>query len=178
MMETNEKYEKITEIMRKSQPRLPFPEIFEEKVMEKIREKKSRAPYPILDCLFGWAFIGWVRNGLVTISFLLVLLFAFQQTIILRRINSIEKKALYAEPVAGTIKSSLLDMKSSLVNFSLKQPLETQKITEKDMRQIYESLNEIQSKYKELILLINENPELKRYINDKLSENEKKKFNL
>jgi hypothetical protein len=51
-------------------------------------------------------------------------------------------------------------------------------ISKKQMDQLLESINELQVKYKDLINLINENPEMKKYIEKKLTESKNKKFNL
>lgn len=176
-MENTDKYEKITGILRNSKPVLPHPEIFEEKVMERIRERKVSKPFLFLDYLFGWVYIGWVRNGLVTASFLLVAFFAVQQTIILRRVNELEKQALYSG--TGSIHAPLGDAKYVLYkNYTERIQHNDDKITEKEMKMIFESLNEIQSRYKALLNMIDENPELKKYIREKLSEAERKKFKI
>jgi hypothetical protein len=176
-MENTDKYEKVTGILRNSKPVLPHPEILEEKVMERIRERKALKPFLFLDYVFGWVYIGWMRNGLVTASFLLVAFFAVQQTIILRRVNELEKQALYTG--AGNIHAPLQDAKYVLYkSYNEKIQRNSDKITEREMKLIFESLNEIQSRYKALLNMIDENPELKIYIQDKLSDKDRKKFKI
>jgi len=178
MMDNTGKYERITEVLRRSEPQLPDPVLFEEKVMGMIREKKTHPGFPVLDCLFGWVYIGWIRNVLVTASFLLITVFAFQQSMILKRIGTLEKQVVYPGVLTDNIKASLDNVRNVLCSYPVKGPVTALKIPEKEMKKIFESLNELQSRYRELIILINENPELKKYIEDRLNENERKKFNL
>ena len=51
-------------------------------------------------------------------------------------------------------------------------------ISEKQVKQVIKSYNELEKKYKDLIKLIEDDPELMKYIEEKLIENNKKKFKL
>lgn len=51
-------------------------------------------------------------------------------------------------------------------------------ISEKQMKELLESVNELQIKYKDLENLIEEDPELKKLIEKKLIENNRTKINL
>lgn len=51
-------------------------------------------------------------------------------------------------------------------------------ISEKQMKELLESVNELQIKYKDLENLIEEDPELKKLIKKKLIENNRTKINL
>jgi hypothetical protein len=174
------KYEAMTEILRKSKPLLPHPEIFEEKVMDKIREQKRRSVADgFIDHLFGWVFIGWVRNSLISLSVMIIAFFAIQQTLILKRINNLERQALYTGSPSG--RSSVANQDASYmkyINSPGKLQLRNDKISEREMKRIYESLNDLQTRYRELIKIIDENPELRQYIEEKLTESDKKKFKL
>jgi hypothetical protein len=46
------------------------------------------------------------------------------------------------------------------------------------VKQLQEAIYDLQSRYSNLIKLIEDNPELKQYVENKLSESDKKKFNL
>jgi hypothetical protein len=52
------------------------------------------------------------------------------------------------------------------------------KISNRQMRRLLESVNELQLKYNDLIKLIKENPDLKKYIDEKMTENNRKKLKL
>jgi hypothetical protein len=179
-MSNTGKYEAITEILRKSKPLLPHPEIFEEKVIDKIREQKRKSMTGrFIDHLFGWVFIGWVRNSLLSLSVIIISFFTIQQTLILKRINNLERQALYSVTPSG--RNSLVNQDASYMkyfNSPGRLQLRNDKISEREMKRIYESLNDLQTKYRELIKLIDENPELRQYIEEKLTESDKKKFKL
>lgn len=177
MTENTNSYEKITTVLRNAKPELPHPEIFTDRVMETIKSRKTRRPFIILDYLFGWVYIAWVRNGLVTAALMFVVFFAVEQSIILKRVNDLEKQAVYSGKVFD--RDPLQETKLVLYrNYSDKISGAGNIISEKDMKVIYESLNEIQTRYRALLKVIENNPELKKYIEKKLSETEKKKFKL
>jgi len=51
-------------------------------------------------------------------------------------------------------------------------------ISEKQLNQLLESVNELKVQYKDLMELIDENPELRKYIEDKLVEKNSTKTKL
>jgi hypothetical protein len=57
-------------------------------------------------------------------------------------------------------------------------PSKTIRITEIQMRELLDSINELQIKYKDLENLIDEDPELKKYIEERLLENSRKRIKL
>lgn len=59
-----------------------------------------------------------------------------------------------------------------------KFPSKSVTISESQMKELLESINELQLKYKDLENLIEADPELKKIIQEKLLENSHNKFNL
>jgi 5-bromo-4-chloroindolyl phosphate hydrolysis protein len=180
MKNESTKYERITYILKKSEPILTGSEAIEENVMERIRDKrKTPESYNFLDHLFGWVYVGWVRNGLVAASVLIIAVFVIQQSIILKRINNLEQQTISTSP--SFVKSVPDDFESVFMIYSRtpsKIHLKNGKLSDKEMRQIEETINDLQSRYSSLMKIIEDNPELKQYIENKLSENDKKKINL
>ncbi len=180
-MSTEEtKYDRILNILRKSKPVLRSPGDIEEKVMKRIiqKERKEEPSPGFLDFLFGWVYVGWVRIGLVAASVLLIIAFAYQQAVILRRINTLNRQAIF---IGNQIVTENSDDFGTNLFYRLagqKLPAGNRTISEKQMEQMMKSYNELQEKYKDLIKLIEENPELMNYIEKKLTESNKKKFNL
>jgi len=180
MKNDSTKYDRIRDILKKSEPILTGSEAIEENVMEKIRDKKkARENYNFLDYLFGWVYVGWVRNGLVAASVLIMAVFVVQQSIILKRINNLEQQTIststsFVKGVPDDFESAFMIYKRSPSNIHLKNG----KLSDKQLRQLEESINDLQTRYSDLIKLIEDNPELKQYIDQKLSEKDKKKFNL
>ena len=181
MEKESEKYKQIITILRKSKPVLDTSEDIEREVMKRISAvRKSRVVLSdVIDFLFGWVYIGWVRRSLITASVLLVIIFVYQQGIILRQINFLSSKMIVTgsetnpNPV-GELEKGLLMYKLSGRRFQSQDIT----ISEKDLKQLLESVNELQYKYKNLLNIIEEDPVLKKYLEERLSENNRVKNNL
>jgi len=174
------KYDRILDLLRKSKPVLDSKEEIEEKVIRIITQKQDRKELSsgFLDFLFGWVYVGWVRMGLVAASILLIVAFAYQQVVILKRVNNLNRQAIFIESQMIT---SNPDYSYTNLLFKLagqKLPSGSTTVPEREMKKILKSYNELQEKYKNFIKLIEENPELKVYIEEKLMESNKKKINL
>jgi hypothetical protein len=180
-MESEEKkYRKILNILKKSKPVLQNTSDLEENVINMIlqKQKTKDRPFNILDVIFGWVYVRWVRTVLVTTSVLLILVFVYQQTIILKRINNLDSRAIFLENqmVSGEENDGDRTLLYRLSGRIL--PAKGITISEKQFDQIINSYNELEGKYKNLIKLIEEDPELKKYVEEKLNEKNKKKLNL
>jgi hypothetical protein len=181
MITESEKYNKVLNILRNSRPQLDSTEDIEREVINKIARahQKRLNLSEIIDFLFGWVYIGWVRRSLITASVFLVLVFVYQQGVILKRIDVISRqtvvtgKGIVSAP-ADEIEKLLLVYKNSGRRF----PSKTITISEKEMKDLLESVKELQIKYKDLENLIEGDPELKKLIEKKLIENTHSKINL
>jgi hypothetical protein len=181
MIQENEKFYRILKILRKSKPVLNSTEDIENEVIKRI--VKIQQPQFILsdviDFLFGWIYIGWVRRSLIASSVVLVLVFVFQQSVILKRINFLSRQMVIVE--GETTPTPAYEIERRIMMYRLSGrifPSKSLTISEKQVEQMLESVNELQSKYKDLLNLIEEDPELKKYIEKKLLENDRKKIKL
>lgn len=173
-METDrEKYERVLNLLRKSAPELNSADEIQREVIRKISKKSSESFFKadLIDLFFGWIYIGWVRRSLITASIILVMVFVWQQSIILKQINFLSKQIVVTreETVISPSQQAeklLMMYKSSSRVF----PSRNITISEKQLNQLLESVNELKVQYKDLMELIDENPELKKYIEDKLIE--------
>jgi hypothetical protein len=176
----SEKYEKVMYLLRKSRPVLNSTDSIENEVIKRI----SRANHSgfklteIVDFLFGWAYIGWVRRSLITASIVLVLLFAYQQTIILKRIDFLSRRTIVIDKEKETSSDEIEKMMTIYKNLSKRFPSKSITISEKQLKELLESVNELQLKYKDLENLIEGDPELKKIIEQKMIENNRTKINL
>ena len=177
----SEKYDRILKILRKSRPDLGNTDDIEEKVINRIilATRKVKPSFNILDFLFGWVYIGWVRTGLVAVSVLLLAAFGYEQAMILKRINNLNARTGFSESqiisgVSGEINDKLLFYRIT----EGKQSDKPIKISNRQLKKLIESINELQIKYNDLIRIIEENPELKKYIDEKITENDRKKLKL
>ena len=181
-METeSEKYKKVMNLLRNSKPELDSTEDIEIEVIKMIK-KADRPGFNLtdaIDFLFGWVYIGWVRRSLITASSLLVLVFVLQQGVILKRIDVLSRQTVLIDrekvsPNVDEIDKLLMEYRNSGRRF----PSKIITISEKQMKELLESVDELKLKYKDLENIIESDPELKKLIEKKLIENNRLKIHL
>lgn len=181
MISEREKYNKILNILRRSGPKLESIGTIEENVIERIRRSnnRQRSLPDLIEVLFSWIYIGWVRRSLVTASVLLVLFFVYQQSMILKGVNNINKRAIISEK--GIFPDSDDEIGKQLMILKLtgrKISASDLKISGRQIEQLIDSYNELREKYGDLVKLIESDPALKEYIERKLDESKIKKTKL
>jgi len=169
----SEKYKKVLEILSNSKPVLNSTYDIENEVIKRISKVNQPGPnlLNLIDFLFGWVYIGWVRNGLITASVLLVMFFIWQQSIILNRIDLLSRQTIIEN--GETISNSASEVERGIMRYKLsgrKLPSHNLIISDRQMKQLLDSVYELQTKYKDLIKLIEDDPELKNSIEKKLKE--------
>jgi len=180
MMHEEEKYKKVINILKKSNPVLKDTGIIEENVMARIKQAGDKhEAFNFFEYLFSWVYIGWVRSGLVAASILLIMVFGYQQALIMKRINALDDRALFSKSQMVSGVSDEIGDKLLLYRLTDGKPYDRSiKISNRQMRRLLESVNELQLKYNDLIELIKENPDLKKYIDEKMTENNRGKLKL
>jgi hypothetical protein len=182
MMKTGyHKYEKVRDLLRRSVPGLDSQAQMEEKIITSIKEGNKRGNgYPdILGFLFGWVYIGWVRRSLVAVSAVLVIFFVYQQAVIMKELDYLSRKSIIIDGSTGTVNTGDIEKRLLMYKLSGKKPAEEDlNISRQQMDELIESVNELHDKYRDLINIINSDPELRKYIEQKLDKKEKSKFNL
>lgn len=177
----SEKYNKILKVLRESKPVLDSTEDIEKEVIKGI--SKVRQPIfnfsEAIDSLFGWVYIGWVRRTLITASVLLVMVFIYQQGIMFKQINFLSRQIIdnggemqitteqQVEKLLMTYKKSGRGLSSRNITLS-----------EKQIKELLDSVNDVKTKYKDLMDIIQKNPELRKLYEDKLIENNRIKIKL
>jgi CHASE3 domain sensor protein len=181
MESENEKYNKVLNVLRKSKPALNSTEEIEREVIKRISKSHQTVPAisVITDYMFGWIYIRWVRRALITASAVLIIVFVWQQGIILKRLDYLSRQVVAIdkenEETPGVEIEKVLAIYK---NSGRKFPSKTITISEKQMKELFESVNELKIKYKDLENLIEEDPELKKLIEKKLIENNHTKIKL
>jgi hypothetical protein len=151
MVPENGKYSKVLNILRKSKPVLNSTEDIEREVLRSI-SKTHQSEYifsEVIEFLFGWVYIGWVRRCLIAASIVMVLVFIWQQSIILKQINFLSSQTILIE--GETITTPVVEIQKRLMMYKLSGrgfSSQTITISEKQIEQLLESLNEMQVKYK------------------------------
>jgi hypothetical protein len=181
MKPESENYDKVLNLLRKSKPILDSTESIEREVINKVTKiNHSGIKFSeVIDFLFSWVYIGWARRSFIAASIVLVLVFVYQQGVILKRIDILSKQTIV--PVKENVTTASDEIEKLLVtykNSGKRFPPKTITISEKEMKELLESINELQSKYKEIETIIEADPELKQLIEKKLIENNRTKINL
>jgi hypothetical protein len=181
MIQESEKYNKVLNILRKSKPELDSTESIEKEVIRRISgtQRQELLFSDVIDFIFGWVNIGWVRRSLIAVSLAMVVLFFRQQSIIMKRVDLLSKQNIVIRGEAQY--TSADDVEKGLMMYKLsgrKFSSENITISEEQLNRLLESVNELKVQYKDLINMIEENPELKKYIENRLIENNRTKIKL
>jgi hypothetical protein len=181
MKKENENYDKVLNLLKKFSPQLDSTKEIEDAVLRQIMAKKRKSYNlsDIIDYLFGWIYIGWVRNSLIAASVALVVVFIYQQGIIIRQINYLSSNLEKAS--AGGIINTRGDFDRELLTLRLtggRFRSGNISVSKAKMDALLESVNDLNKKYNDLFYLIEKDPELKEIIEKKLNEvnNEKTKI--
>lgn len=176
-----EKYNKVVNLLRESKPVLISTDDIEQEVMNKLKRVHHSGLdlSEVIDFLFSWVYIGWVRRSLITASIVLVFVFIYQQGIILKRIDALSRQAVIIDKEnIGTPSAEIEKLLMVYKNSGRRIPLKTMTISERQIKELMESVNELQIKYKEIEELIEGDPELKKLIEKKLIEYNRLRINL
>lgn len=176
-----EKYSKVVNILKKSKPVLNSTTDIEREVIKRISGsyRTDGGISGAIEFFFGWVYIGWVRRTLITASVLLVLVFIYQQNIILKQIKYLSSQATVATEDKLINTSDRIEKKMMLYKLGGRS-LSSEEVTisSGQLEQLLESVNELQVQYKDLLKLIGEDPELKKLVEKKMEENSHKKSKL
>jgi hypothetical protein len=181
MKPESEKYQKIINLLKESGPGLGSTEDIERVVIRRISKGNySRSWFSdTIDFLFSWVYIVWVRRALISASVILVFIFILQQGVILRRIDMLSSQTILNNREKVSTQVDEIDkLFIEYKNWGKRFPSKTITISEKQMQELLESVNELKLKYKDLESIIDSDPELQKMIQKKLNENNRLKINL
>jgi hypothetical protein len=176
-----DKYNHLMTLLRNSKPELASTEEIEREVMKRIRGDQHTGINltAAVEFLFGWVYIGWVRRSLIAASICLIMLFVYQQGIILKRIEMISQQTIVSDRSSLSTPSEIVE--KMLMNYKKSErkfPSKTINISETDMNDLLESIKELQVKYKDIESIIEGDPELKKLIEKKMIEIKRTKIIL
>lgn len=172
----DKKYEMVLNVLKKSKPELMDAEAFSDKIIKLLQEEKSKISLQelIIEFLFGWVYIGWVRRSMVAVALSVILLFGYQQALILRRINDLSDQKVTNGKTTMTSLTDEFSDKILLYRISGKKLTDGKiNISEKEIDRLIKSVNRLQVKYQDIIYLIENDPELKKYIEAKMNKSKK-----
>jgi hypothetical protein len=176
MTTESEKYEKVLNLLKKSKPDLTGSDTVNEKIMRKLQEEKSKVGLPelIIEFLFGWVYVGWVRRSMIAATLVIIVLFGYQQALILRRINDLSGQRIQNGTLLMTGLKDDLASKILIYRITGKKLTDGKlSVSEKEIDEMIWSLNKLQVKYRDILNLIEDDPQLKKYVEDRMKENKK-----
>jgi hypothetical protein len=176
-----EKYNKVLKILKTSKPVLVSQEDVEIEIIRRISKvhKSEVVLADVIDFLFGWVYIGWVRRSLITASVILVMVFFWQQGVILKRIDFLSSQSVVIDQKnISTSGDEIEKVLMMYMNSGRRFPPKTIKVSETQMKELLDSIKELQIKYKDLEDLLKEDPELKEYLDEKLLEYNRTRIKL
>jgi hypothetical protein len=181
MKNANDKYKRTIEILKKSRAVLDSTDAIEREVLIRISSSVTKEPesFSIFNFLFGWTEIVWIRRSLITVSVMLVAIFIYQQSMIVKQLNWLSTQIVINQerPVYTTQSDLVSRMKLLKISGSRIQH-KNSTISEQQLDMLIESFDRLQTDYDNLMKIIQENPELKEMIEKKLREKNLTKVKL
>ena len=169
----NTKYNRLINVLKNYKPVLNDPEILAESVIRQINVKKSEFKFIelIMEFFFGWVYIGWMRRSLVTAAMLLIAFFGYQQIIILQRINELAEQKIQGAIFTKTDFSEETYNRNMIYSITRKKFPDTNiTVSEKEIEKMIRSVNKLQLKYGDLFYLIENDPQIKEYVENKMNK--------
>lgn len=181
MKNNDEAYRRAIELLKRSKPVPTDISDIGREVVNKISSSSGheKAGFSIFDFLFGWTEIIWLRRSFITVSFVLVAIFVYQQSMIVKQLNwlstQIGENQVHHEnrsfsEYSGRLKFLKISGKAVYKKDS--------SVSEEKLDKIMESLDRLQTDYDNLMKILNEDQELKEMVERKLGDIDNKKIKL
>jgi hypothetical protein len=167
------KYETVLNVLKNSKPSLDNPATIAENVLREIREEKPEISFTgaVIEFFFGWVYIGWVRRSMIAVTMVIFLIFGYQQTIIMKRIKELSSQRIETGNPSFIRTNDDLSRRILLFRLSkMKIPSDKTVVTHENIDEMIGSLNSLRTKYKDLIDRIENDPELKKYVEQRMDE--------
>lgn len=107
----------------------------------------------IMNILFGWTEILWVRRGLITISMGLIFVFVFQQFSIVSRIGQLESRMVESSTEKILRQQGEHVLLNSVIMKEMQegQLQDSVMVSDKDLRDLVNSYSDLQRRYQDLL---------------------------
>lgn len=175
------KYDKIIDILRRSEPEISSPADMEQAILNGImkRQQSGMSLPGLIEFLFGWIYTGWVRRSLVAAACILVGIFIAQQNTLVRQVNNLNKLIVKNNRITKYDPTDALEKKLMVYRLSEeKSGSQLIAIPEKTLDSLINSISEFQMKYRDIIKMIESDPELKKIVEEKIDQDLRLKIKL
>lgn len=177
-MEDEEKYRRAVDLLKEA-GRIHDVSQVEREVMTKLYDLENRkSPAVVIyGFLFGWTEIMWVRRSLILASFVLILMFVYQQSVIVRQLNTLSSHIVFdnLRPSSSIQTERLTRLK--LIKSSAGR-MDEDLLTDEQIQQMIKSYDKLRTEYESLLKIIEADPELKRIFNERLSDMNHEKIKM
>jgi len=181
MKQGSEKYLKTVDLLRKSKPVPASAEEIEREIIRKISSPAVQEPlsFSFFDLLFGWTNIVWIRRSLIAVSVMLVTLFVYQQSMIVRQLNWLTSQVISDQVKSVNYSRSGMSDRFKLLKFSGSRiNYQNRALSETEINELIQSFDDLQNDYDNLRRIIEDDPELRELLEKKLDERNNKKVKL
>jgi hypothetical protein len=167
MKQGSDKYLKTMDLLKKYKPVTDSAEEIEREVIRKISSSsvQETSSYSFFDLLFGWTNIVWIRRSLIAVSVMLVILFVYQQSMIVKQLNWLTSQVISDQVRSVSYSQSGMTnrFKSFLISGN-RINYQNRTLSEIEINILMQSLDELQDDYDNLRRIIEEDPELKKIL--------------
>ncbi len=153
-MEAKDKLDKIYSRLDSYKPEPEDRSDMIRNVMDKTSEpNKEQSIGKIMNILFGWTEILWVRRGLITISMGLIFVFVFQQFSIVSRIGQLESRMVESSTEKILRQQGEHVLLNSVIMKEMQegQLQDSVMVSDKDLRDLVNSYSDLQRRYQDLL---------------------------
>lgn len=181
MESESEKTAKLLKTLKSSRPVFINKDAITDEVIRLIEKERTRITVPemIYDFLFGWVYVGWMRRIMIAVSVGLIMVIGYQQVIILKRIDTLSGKTFIEKGAVKTRLPGQLFVTLNRYKLLGKKPSAGEiNVSEQEIEKFINSLNDLQLRYRDLFELIENDPDLKRYVEERINKSEITKPNI
>lgn len=172
MINKEKNLNKLLEVLRNSKPEIKDPGELTARIMSQIKERESSLNLFETGTayLFGWVYIGWVRRSLAAAVLVLIAFFAYEQTVILKRINQLSyQKAQNSMYLNTSFHDPFPDPENTdSVNPIIKRSGRSH--PEEDIDEMVRKVSKLREEYRDLFYLIENDPRIRQLVEEKLNE--------
>lgn len=176
MTELDKKYNKVLNMLRNSKPVLEKKDSLTERVIGKLEEGRSKFMLQevIFEFLFGWVDMVWMRRTMVTLALVIAIFFIYQQSLLLKKINDLSVQRIHNSSLLMTNMNDDFSDKLLIYKITGRKLTDEQiSVSQKEIDEMINSLNKLKIKYKDVINLIQNDPQLKNYVESRMNEKQK-----
>jgi hypothetical protein len=172
MDQEHERYEEVIKVLRRSQPQMGNTELFSEKVLRRIRAERTGISVKdiLYEFIFGWVYVGWIRRSMITTAVCLTLFFGYQQAVLMKKVDALSLRTVVEMKGAKAVTFTNLEARFKIYSLFGRKALE-QKLEisgKKEVDEFIKSINDLKVQYKDVFLMIETDPQIKKYVDDHL----------